>query len=99
MLLVIFTLMTAWFDLCISQRISADLSSSGKWKCDSQSKKEVDETVARIMTYGRIDRAFPTDKNELRPYCKYAIVVVILLYEFSYIFMNFSENNLKWSAG
>lgn len=42
----------------------------GKWKCGEEAKKEVDEIVARIMTFGRPDRKFPITKSQFKPYCK-----------------------------
>lgn len=39
-------------------------------QADVCNDKEVDETVARIMTYGLDDRKYPTTKAELKKYCK-----------------------------
>ena len=41
-----------------------------KYKCDAADKQNVDELVARIMTFGRTDRTFPESKKELKLYCK-----------------------------
>lgn len=40
------------------------------WSCNEEDAKAVDKIVARIMTYGRLDRKFPVNKPELRAYCK-----------------------------
>ena len=42
-----------------------------KFKCTAASEKEMDDLVARIMTFGRSDRKFPVNKSELKEYCKY----------------------------
>ena len=41
-----------------------------KWKCDAEDVKAADIIVAKIMTYGRADRVYPTSKAELKSYCK-----------------------------
>lgn len=40
-----------------------------KLKCNSKTEKEMDQIVARIMTFGT-DRPFPADKAKLKEYCK-----------------------------
>lgn len=49
-------------------------SNSIKWSCSEDDAKAVDKIVARIMTYGRLDRKFPVNKAELRAYCKWVLI-------------------------
>lgn len=42
----------------------------GKWKCDEEDKKKIDDLVAKIMTVGRTDTKFPEDKEGLKVFCK-----------------------------
>lgn len=56
--------------LTIIVLLSLSLMVNGqKLKCNSKTQKQMDEIVARIMTFGT-DRPFPKDKAELREYCK-----------------------------
>ena len=43
---------------------------NAKWRCDAKDREKMDDLVGRIMTYGRVDRKFPVNKLELKPYCK-----------------------------
>ena len=43
---------------------------SEKWKCGKAGEKEIDEVFSKLVTIGRDDRKFPTNKNELKIYCK-----------------------------
>jgi len=53
---------------CLSE--AAPKKPTTNWKCTPEDKLEVDNIVARIMTYGRKDRRFPKDTKELKHYCK-----------------------------
>lgn len=46
-----------------------------KLKCNSKTEKEMDQIVARIMTFGT-DRPFPADKAKLKEYCKEQVRLV-----------------------
>ena len=72
MKLFVFSFLSLAFICCHHQTSAAtpEKKPSITWSCNEEDAKAVDKIVARIMTYGRLDRKFPVNKPELRAYCK-----------------------------
>ena len=57
--------------LCVAVSLGQSKpAAGGKWKCNDEDKKKIDAIVARVMTYGRSDRKFPSNSADLKAYCK-----------------------------
>lgn len=52
-------------------------------KCSKKTERRIDETTAKLLVVGQVNRRFPQNDKELRPYCNEANRIVDVVTEYN----------------